>query len=79
MIKHLAEKSFSVFNSMPPNTIEHTKTFFGKFFNIVLLRYMKNVFFIISRFFLQNFVGLVNKGGVVQKGISISLLQKSFS
>ena len=27
-IKHLAEKSFSVPNGPPPNTIEHTKTFF---------------------------------------------------
>ena len=32
IIKHLAKKSFSVFNGPPPNTIEHTKKKFGEMF-----------------------------------------------
>ena len=28
IIKHLSEKSFSVFDGPPRNTIKHTKTFF---------------------------------------------------
>ena len=48
------------------NTIEHTKTFSGKMFYYFSSGYMKNVFSIISRFFLQTLVGLVNKGDFVQ-------------
>ena len=40
MIKHLAKKSFSVFNGVWTRSIEHTKTFFAKciFFIIVYQR-----------------------------------------
>ena len=37
---HLSEKSFSVFNGPPPNTIEHTKTYFGQMFHYFLYQCM---------------------------------------
>ena len=53
IIKHLAEKSFSVFNGVGRWSNEHTNTFFGQLFYLFLLTCMKNVFSIISRFLCQ--------------------------
>ena len=50
IMKHLAKRSFIVFNGPPTNTIEHTKTFC---FIIFLLKEEKNVFLIILRVFFN--------------------------
>ena len=68
----MAEKSFSVFNWPPPNTIEHTKTFFYQMLYFFLKLNMLNVhtfFYIISSFFLKNVVVFVNKDNCNQENI----------
>ena len=60
-IKHFAKRSFSVFRGLPwasPNTL---KLIFGKLFYYFFSMLMKNIFSIISRFFLQKIVDLVQK------------------
>ena len=66
MTKHLARKSFSVFNAPPPNPIEHTKTFLGQMFYFFLIKYIENVFLSSQNFLYKNLVSFVNKGNCIQ-------------
>ena len=56
IIKHLNEKSFSVFNGPPPNTIEHTKTCFGKMFYYFLIQVHEKCIFYYFKIFLTKIV-----------------------
>ena len=53
--KHLSEKSFSVFNGPPPNTIEHIKTFFLPNVVLIFSKYVKNVFYYSFKIFETTF------------------------
>ena len=44
IIKHFAEKSFSVFKDAISGIFEHTKTFIGKMFHYFYVTFMKNAF-----------------------------------
>ena len=71
IIKHLAEKSFSVPNGVWRRPNEHTKTFFGQMFNFYLSKYTKNVFF------FYNFKFFVNKILLILS-IKLILYSKAF-
>ena len=58
-IKHLAEKSLSVFRGLTCETSEYTKTFFRNMFYYFCRMFMKITFAIISRFFAQPFTDFV--------------------
>ena len=78
-IKHLSKKSFSVFNGLPPNTIEHTKTVFGQmFYYFVIKVHEKCIFYHFNIIFKTFMLVLTIKGIVYSKTFKYLRYKKGF-